>query len=196
MNYYIIFKPYKMISQFTSSHKKKCLDELPFVFPKDVYPVGRLDENSEGLLILTNDKKLNHKLLNPQFEHKRIYWAHLQGKITSEAIKKLEEGVAISVESEPYFTKPAKVKRINPPENLPLRGHPVKDTLPTSWIELVLTEGKNRQVRRMTSGVGFPTVRLIRVAIEDIRLENMQPGDVRELKKEVVYKKLKISNED
>ena len=196
MNYYIIFKPYKMISQFTSSHKKKCLDELSFVFPKDVYPVGRLDENSEGLLILTNDKKLNHKLLNPQFEHKRIYWAHLQGNITSEAIKKLEEGLAISVESEPYFTKPAKVKRINPPENLPLRGHPVKDTLPTSWIELVLTEGKNRQVRRMTAGVGFPTVRLIRVAIEDIRLENMQPGDVRELKKEVVYKKLKISTED
>jgi 23S rRNA pseudouridine2457 synthase len=195
MQYYIIYKPYKMISQFTSSHKKKCLDLLEYKFPKDVYPVGRLDENSEGLLILTNDKTLNHKLLNPQFEHKRIYWAHLQGKITTEALKKLEGGLEISVESEPYFTKPAKAKVIPSPKNLPDRGHPVKDSLPTSWIELTLTEGKNRQVRRMTAGVGFPTLRLIRVAIEDVRLENMQPGEVRELKKEALLKKLNIQGD-
>lgn len=193
MNYYIIYKPYKIISQFTSSHrKKKCLGELGYPFPKDVYPVGRLDENSEGLLILTNDKKLNYKLLNPAFEHKRIYLVQLQGIITKEALRQLENGVTIALDAGPYLTKPCKVRTVPKPEKLPPRGHPISDRLPTSWIELTLTEGKYHQVRKMTAGVGFPCLRLIRIAIEDIRLENMQPGEVRELKKEAVYKKLNI----
>jgi len=193
MNYYIIYKPYKMISQFTSSHKKKrCLGELGFAFPKDVYPLGRLDDNSEGLLILTNDKSLNHKLLNPAFEHKRIYLVQLQGLITLEALKNLETGVTIALDAGPYLTKPCKVKLVKKPENLPSRGHPISDRLPTSWIELTLTEGKFHQVRKMTAGVGFPCLRLIRIAIEDLRLENMQPSDVRELKKDAIYKKLNI----
>lgn len=193
MNYYIIYKPYKMISQFTSTHKKKCLDSLGFIFPKDVYSLGRLDENSEGLLILSNDKSLNFKLLNPEFEHKRIYHVQLQGIITSEAMKQMETGVTIALEAGAYHTKPCKVKKIKQPENLPLRAHPVSENLPTSWIELTLTEGKFHQVRKMTAGVGFPCIRLIRIAIEDIRLEQMQPGDVRELKQDAVYKKLFIS---
>jgi len=194
MNYYIIYKPYKFISQFTSSHKKKkCLGELGFVFPKDVYPVGRLDENSEGLLILTNDKKLNFKLLNPEFEHKRVYLVQLQGIITSEALKQLEAGITIALDAGPYLTRPCKVKVVPKPEKLAPRAHPISEQLPTSWIELVLTEGKFHQVRKMTAGVGFPCIRLIRIAIEDIRLETMQPFDVRELKKEALYKKLNIS---
>jgi len=193
MNYYIIYKPYKIISQFTSSHrKKKCLGELGYPFPKDVYPLGRLDENSEGLLILTNDKSLNHKLLNPAFEHKRIYLVQLQGIITTEAIKQLETGVSIALDAGVYITKPCKAKQVKKPENLAPRAHPISDRLPTSWIELTLTEGKFHQVRKMTAGVGFPCVRLIRIAIEGIRLENMQPAEVRELKKEAVYKKLNI----
>lgn len=193
MNYYIIYKPYKMISQFTSSHKKKkCLGELGFEFPKDVYPVGRLDENSEGLLILTNDKSLNFKLLNPEFEHKRIYLVQLQGMITADALKQLETGVTIALDAGPYLTRPCRVKVVKKPESLPLRGHPISDRLPTSWIELTLTEGKFHQVRKMTAGVGFPCLRLIRIAIEDIRLELMQPGEVREMKKDAVYKKLNI----
>lgn len=193
MNYYIIYKPYKIISQFTSSHsKKKCLGELGFSFPKDVYPVGRLDENSEGLLILTNDKNLNYKLLKPEFEHKRIYLVQLQGIITTEALKQIENGIVIALDAGPYTTKPCKVKSITAPQNLPLRRHPISERLPTSWIELILTEGKFHQVRKMTAGVGFPCLRLIRIAIEDIRLENMQPGDVRELKQDAVYKKLHI----
>lgn len=192
MNYYIIYKPYKMISQFTSSHKKKCLDQLDFRFQKDVYPLGRLDENSEGLLILTNDKSLNHKLLKPEFEHKRVYLVQLQGFITSQALKQLESGITIALDSGPYLTKPCKVKQVKKPENLPPRGHPISDRLPTSWIELTLTEGKYHQVRKMTAGAGFPCLRLIRIAIEGIRLEQMQPGEVRELKREAVYKKLSI----
>ncbi|MES2591334.1 MAG: pseudouridine synthase [Bacteroidota bacterium] len=193
MNYYIIYKPYKMISQFTSSHKKKCLDLLDFSFPKDVYPVGRLDENSEGLLILTNDKSLNYKLLTPEFEHKRIYLVQLQGIITSEALKQIEKGITIALDAGPYTTKPCKVKQVKKPENLAPRAHPVSELLPTSWIELILTEGKYHQVRKMTAGVGFPCIRLIRIAIEDLRLESMKPGEVRELKKDAVYKKLQIA---
>jgi 23S rRNA pseudouridine2457 synthase len=193
MNYYIIYKPYKIISQFTSSHKKKkCLGELGFPFPKDVYPVGRLDENSEGLLILTNDKKLNFKLLNPAFEHKRIYLVQLQGIISADALKQLEAGVTIALDAGPYLTRPCKVKVVPAPEKLPPRGHPISDRLPTSWIELTLTEGKFHQVRKMTAGVGFPCLRLIRIAIEGIRLETMQPAEVREMKRDAVYKKLNI----
>lgn len=184
-----------MISQFTSSHKKKCLDMLNFSFPKDVYPVGRLDENSEGLLILTNDKNLNHKLLNPEFGHKRIYLVQLQGVITPEAVKLMEAGITIALDAGPYTTRPCKVKVVKKPEVLPPRGHPISDRLPTSWIEMTLTEGKFHQVRKMTAGAGFPCLRLIRIAIEDIRLENMQPGDVRELKRDAVYKKLHIQLE-
>lgn len=194
MNYYIIYKPYKMISQFTSSHKKKCLDLLEFNFPKDVYPVGRLDENSEGLLILTNDKSLNHKLLKPEFEHKRVYLVQLQGIITLEAIKQIENGITIALDAGPYLTKPCKIKQVKKPEKLPPRGHPISDRLPTSWIELILTEGKYHQVRKMTAGAGFPCLRLIRIAIEEVRLEQMQPGEVRELKKDQLYKKLNIAD--
>lgn len=195
MNYYIIYKPYKMISQFTSSHKKKCLDLLEFSFPKDVYPLGRLDENSEGLLILTNDKSLNFKLLNPEFEHKRVYLVQLQGIITPEALKQIETGITIALDAGPYITKPCKVKQVKKPENLPPRGHPISEQLPTSWIELTLTEGKYHQVRKMTAGAGFPCIRLIRIAIEDIRLESMLPGEIRELKRDAVYKKLHIEAE-
>lgn len=184
-----------MISQFTSTHKKQCLDSLNFTFPKDVYPVGRLDENSEGLLILTNDKSLNFKLLTPEFEHKRVYLVQLQGLITPEALKQIETGITIALDAGPYFTKPCKIKLVKKPENLPSRDHPVSELLPTSWIELTLTEGKYHQIRKMTAGAGFPCIRLIRIAIEEIRLERMQPGDVRELKREAVYKKLHISTE-
>ncbi len=166
---------------------------MEFTFPKDVYPLGRLDENSEGLLILTNDKKLNYKLLNPEFEHKRIYLVQLQGIITAQALKQLEQGVTIALDAGPYTTKPCKAKQVKKPESLAPRAHPVSERLPTSWIELTLAEGKFHQVRKMTAGVGFPCLRLIRIAIEELRLESMQPGEVRELKRDAVYKKLHIS---
>lgn len=194
LKYYIIYKPYKIISQFVSSHrKKKCLDKLNFPFPEDVRPIGRLDENSEGLLILTNDKKLNYKLLNPAFQHSRVYLVQLQGIITTEAVLQLESGVTIAQDAGPYFTKPCKVKIVPKPENLPPRGHPISESLPTSWIEITLIEGKFHQVRKMTAGVGFPCLRLIRIAIENIKIENMQPGDVKELTAEYIYKKLNIN---
>lgn len=168
------------------------MGELGFAFPKDVYPIGRLDENSEGLLILTNDKNLNYKLLKPEFKHKRIYLVQLQGMVHQEVIKQLEVGVTIALDAGSYLTRPCKAKIVVKPENLPPRGHPISESLPTSWIELTLTEGKFHQVRKMTAGVGFPCLRLIRIAIEEICLESMQPGDIRELKKDAIYKKLHI----
>lgn len=170
------------------------MDVLNFTFPKDVYPLGRLDENSEGLLILSNDKSLNYKLLSPEFEHKRIYLVQLQGLINAEALKQIESGVTIALDGGPYTTKSCRVKQVKKPDNLPPRGHPISERLPTSWIELTLTEGKFHQIRKMTAGVGFPCLRLIRIAIEEIRIENMLPGDVRELKRDVIYKKLNISS--
>ena len=191
MRYFIIYKPYGMICQFSKEGDKATLADLAFNFPKDVYPLGRLDTDSEGLLILTNDKKLNHKLLNPDFAHERTYYVQVDGQIHKEALKQLEEGVTIKVNKKDYFTNPAKAKSLDEP-TLPPRNPPVRyrAAIPTSWFSLTLTEGKNRQVRHMTAAVNFPTLRLVRYAIETIELGEMQSGDVVELSGTELYTKL------
>ncbi len=191
MRYFIIYKPYGMICQFSKEGDKQTLADLPFDFPKDVYPLGRLDTDSEGLLILTNDKKLNHKLLNPSFEHERTYYVQVDGQIHKEAINQLKEGVTIRIKKRDYFTNPAKAQSIEEPI-LPPRNPPVRyrASIPTSWISLTLTEGKNRQVRHMTAAVKFPTLRLVRYAIENLELGKMQSGDVVELSGTELYTKL------
>ena len=150
--------------------------------PKDVYPVGRLDYDSEGLLLLTNDKSLNHQLTEPKFAHSRTYWVQVDGDITNEAIKKLEQGVIINVNGKEYKTLPARAAKIRDDSKItpriPLVRYRVN--IPTSWVVLTLTEGKNRQVRKMTAAVGFPTLRLIRHAIGKLTLDNVQPGEYRE----------------
>lgn len=190
-NYYQIYKPYGTISQFSPEGDKPTLALLG-TFPKDVYPVGRLDTDSEGLLLLTNDKEINNRLLNPKFKHQRIYWAQVDGAVTDEAIGQLCKGVTITVDGKPHATLPAKARVLTESPALPERTPPirVRKSIPTSWIELSLHEGKNRQVRKMTAAVGFPTLRLVRAAIAGIKLGNMQPGDVIELNKEQVEKLL------
>lgn len=187
--YYIIYKPYKMLSKFTPEGKLKGLAELDFNFPKDVYPVGRLDSDSEGLLLLSNDSSLNHKLLHPSQMHERTYFVQVDGIILPDALKQLEKGVEISVEGKQYFTKPAKAELIEEPEYLPERIPPVRyrKSLPTSWLKLTLTEGKNRQVRRMTAKVGFPTLRLIRFSIGELDFGNLGPGEVKEMGQSEIY---------
>jgi 23S rRNA pseudouridine2457 synthase len=194
MNYYIIYKPYNMVSQFQREKKIMGLKGLEYPFPADVYPVGRLDADSEGLLILTNDNRLNHKLLHPSQKHERVYLVQLNGVITEDAIKELESGIEISIEGKAYFTQPAKAEIMEEPETLPERMPPVpyRKSLPTSWLKLTLTEGKNRQVRRMTAKVGFPTLRLIRTSIEDLNIENLKPFEVREISKELIFNLLKL----
>lgn len=189
-SYFIIYKPYGTLSQFTPEGNKPGLGSL-FKFPLDCYPVGRLDADSEGLLLLTNDKKINQKLLDPKAGHKRTYLVQVDGAITQEAVNKLAAGVEIKVEGKNYHTLPAVAEMIEEPE-LPPRNPPVRfrKTIPTSWIRLTLTEGKNRQVRHMTAAVGFPTLRIVRVSMEKIELGKMNSGDVIELKGNDVYEQL------
>lgn len=192
--YFLIYKPFGMMSQFSKEGDKPTLADLPFQFPKDIYPVGRLDADSEGLLLLTNDSFLNNRLLNPKFKHQRTYFVQVDGQISIEAVQKLQKGVQISIDGKPHQTLPAKAELLVnepplPPRNPPIR---VRQNIPTTWVSLTLHEGKNRQVRRMTAAVGFPTLRLVRWAIEDVKTGTMQPAEVVEVEKEWLFKKLKI----
>lgn len=183
-NYYVIFKPYGVLSQFSRPEPQhKTLADIGFKFPKDVYPVGRLDKDSEGLLILTNDKRLNHRLLNPDFAHRRTYAVQVDGQMTDDAIQVLEKGVDIKLGKTMYHTLPASAKLLPEGIGLPERDPPVRfrKTIPTSWLELTLVEGKNRQVRKMCAKTGFPVLRLVRTRIEKLGLEGLFPGDVKEV---------------
>lgn len=190
--YYIIYKPYLAVSQFSPLDGKKTLSDY-FTLPKDVYPVGRLDHDSEGLLFLTSDTALNSLLLNPVNKHERTYWVQVEGIISQSAIGRLEKGLKISIDGKPHKTLPAKSQLIEepvlPPRNPPIR---VRQTVPTSWISITLTEGKNRQVRRMTAAVGYPTLRLVRYSIEDLTLELLKGNNIKQISKEEAYKLLHI----
>lgn len=181
------------MSQFSKEGDKPTLADLPFDFPKDIYPVGRLDADSEGLLLLTNDTFLNNRLLNPKFKHQRTYFVQVDGQISEEACRQLQTGVTISIDGKPHATLPAKVKQLVNEPLLPERNPPVRfrQNIPTSWVALTLHEGKNRQVRRMTAAVGFPTLRLVRWSIEDVKLGSLQPSEVKEVEKEWLFKKLR-----
>jgi 23S rRNA pseudouridine2457 synthase len=185
--YSIIYKPFNVLCQFTSVDNKQCLSDY-FSVPKDVYPVGRLDYDSEGLLLLTNDKKINHALLHPSKKHARTYWVQVDGAITENAILQLQKGVQISVDGKVHHTLPCKAALLINAPTIPERNPPIRirKNIPTSWIELIVTEGKNRQVRKMTAAVGFPTLRLIRYKIEKCSINNMEPGTMQILTKQQV----------
>jgi 23S rRNA pseudouridine2457 synthase len=190
--YFIAYKPFGMLTQF--SGEEYTLASLGD-FPKEVYPVGRLDKDSEGLLLLTDDKALNHQLLNPRFGHQRTYYVQVEGIPTSEALAQLQQGVTIQVDGMSYRTKPALVKLVDPAPILPERNPPIRyrASIPDCWLALTLIEGKNRQVRKMTAAVGFPTLRLVRFSMEKITLDGMDAGEVRELSQELVYRALGLT---
>lgn len=181
-HYYKIYKPAGYLSQFISNQttrkNKKKLGAL-YPFAKDTMHVGRLDQNSEGLLLLTTDGIQCNQILSNKYE--KEYYAQIDGLIDDDAVQKLSEGVHISINKSKYLTKPCKVKSIDTPD-LPT-GYRIRDERhgPTSWVSIILTEGKYRQVRKMTAAVGFPTLRLVRVRIGHHHLEDMQPGDVIEI---------------
>jgi 23S rRNA pseudouridine2457 synthase len=180
--YYKLYKPYGFLSQFSGESNDKLLGEL-FPFPINVYPVGRLDKDSEGLLLLTNDNSFKHKLLDPSSNKHKVYWVQVDGEITAEAVEKLRSGtIEIKHKGKPYTVRKAECKRIDAP-SIEDRQPPIRfrKEIPTSWIELTITEGKNRQVRKMTAAVGFPTLRLVRVNIENYSIEGMKPGDCNEI---------------
>jgi 23S rRNA pseudouridine2457 synthase len=181
MNFrYILFhKPYDVVSQFSDRERSSRPTLHDFIQVPEVYPVGRLDRDSEGLMLLTSDGALQHRLTDPRFEHPRTYLAQVEGVPGPEALRLLREGVRI----QDYQTRPARVRALTTEPDVAPRDPPVRfrKLIPTSWIELILTEGRNRQVRRMTAAVGFPTLRLIRTAIGELRLEGLAPGEWRDL---------------
>lgn len=195
--YFILYKPYGMLSQFTEEAPGQLtLRALKPTLPKGVYPVGRLDKDSEGLLLLTNDNILNHKILDPRFRHRRTYLVQVEGIPSPEAIRRLQQGVAIKTDKGPYQTLPARVRLLATPPELPEREPPVRfrASIPDSWIEITLTEGKNRQVRRMCAGVGYPVLRLVRIAIEGLNLGKMKPGEVMEMQKAPLFRLLGLKS--
>ena len=173
-SYIAFYKPYAVISQFSPEGDKTTLAK--FGFAKDVYPIGRLDFDSEGLLLLSNDAALNSALLHPSFGHERTYLIQVEGIPTEAAIKQLEQGVLIQGRT----TQAAKARVIDSEPDIPARPVPIRfrKNIPTAWIELILQEGKNRQVRRMTAAVGHPTLRLLRTAIGALNLFDLdlKPG--------------------
>ncbi|MEO8399468.1 MAG: pseudouridine synthase [Ignavibacteriaceae bacterium] len=175
--YLIVNKPYGVLSQFTDKEKRKTLSSL-YKFPKNIFPVGRLDLDSEGLLILTDDKALTDFLLNPKNHHEKEYYVQVENIPDKNTLKKLEEGVIIEKKN----TLPSKAKIINDPK-IPPRNPPIRErkNIPTAWISLTIKEGRNRQVRKMTASVGCPTLRLVRIRIKNIFLGRLNPGEVREL---------------
>jgi 23S rRNA pseudouridine2457 synthase len=176
---YIIFhKPYGVLSQFTQESPKH-ITLKNYIDVPDVYPVGRLDWDSEGLLLLTNDGQLQHRLAHPRFGHERTYWVQVERIPDADAINKLQTGVEI----QNYRTLPAKVRLLSQEPPVCDRTPPIRfrKNIPTAWLEITLTEGKNRQVRRMTAAVGFPTLRLVRVSITHLQLDGLQPGQWRDL---------------
>ncbi len=175
--YFALNKPYGVLSQFSDQSNRKTLKGL-FNFPKGVYPVGRLDMDSEGLLILTNDKKLTGHLLSPKHHHEKEYYVQVENIPSESVLNNLRDGAVV----EEKITLPAKVKLIKPP-NFVERIPPIRnrENIPTAWLSMIITEGRNRQVRKMTAKVGHPTLRLIRVRIKNILIGKLKPGEVREL---------------
>lgn len=175
----LFYKPFNVLSQFTDegSGKRTLSDFGPF--PKSVYPVGRLDYDSEGMLLLTDDNSLKHRLLEPKFGHPRTYLAEVERIPDEAALERLRRGVVI----EGRMTRPAEVRLLPDVPALPERVPPVRfrKNVPTAWIELTLTEGRNRQVRKMTAAVGFPTLRLVRTKIGAVTLGPLAPGEHRVL---------------
>ena len=182
-----------MLSQFSAEGEHRTLADLPFTFPKDVYPVGRLDADSEGLLLLTNDNRLKTRLLDPTKRHWRTYYVQVEGSLTDEACAALAKGVVISINGKKHNTLAARVQKLDPPE-LPERNPPIRfrKQIPTSWVSIGLHEGKNRQVRRMTAAVGFPTLRLVRWAIGAVTAQGLVPEQVVELSRAQVVGKLEV----
>lgn len=173
----IIFnKPYGVLSQFTQEHGHPSL--AGFGFPKGVYPAGRLDRDSEGLLLLTSDGALQARVADPRFKLPKTYWAQVEREITGEALARLRAGVTLADGP----TLPCGARAL-PDPGLPERVPPVRfrKTVPTSWAELALKEGRNRQVRRMLAAVGFPVLRLLRRAVGPLTTEGLAPGQWREL---------------
>ncbi|XFA73589.1 pseudouridine synthase [Thermosynechococcaceae cyanobacterium Okahandja] len=181
--YVILNKPYRVLCQFQDPQGRLTLKD--YVPIPDIYAAGRLDYDSEGLVLLTNDGRLQHRLTDPRYGHPRTYWVQVEGEPTATALEQLRQGVLL--QGKP--TRPASVTLLPEAPPVPPRDPPIRYRrhIPTPWLSLTLREGRNRQVRRMTAAVGLPTLRLIRVAIGTIALNDLAPGCWRDLTRDEQY---------
>lgn len=183
---YLIYKPYLMHSQFSRElPAHTTLADLDFEFPKDVYPIGRLDADSEGLLLLSNDKSLNKKILDPLEKVPKTYWVQVEGIPDEASLQRLREGVMISVKGKKHITAPAVLSLLSEAPDLPERQPPIRfrKNVPDAWLSISITEGKNRQVRKMLAAIGFPVLRLVRAQLLHFQLgagslQKMQAGEI------------------
>ncbi|MCB0692884.1 MAG: pseudouridine synthase [Lewinellaceae bacterium] len=193
--YFTIYKPYGVLCQFTPDHPgQQTLADL-YALPTDIYPVGRLDQDSEGLLLMTNDNALKSRVLSPESKVEKTYWAQVEGQIMANDLLPLQRGIAIRIKGRSIPLLPVSGRVLEHPPLLPDRTPPIRfrKSVPDSWVELVLQEGKNRQVRRMMAAIGFPVLRLVRARIANVQLGTMLPGDIREWTSEEMYQQLGIS---
>ena len=184
-SYILFYKPYGVLSQFTQKKNHKALCDFG-PFPKDVYAAGRLDADSEGLLFLTNDPTVNHRLTDPKFEHEKKYSVQIEGIPDDDDLIQLSSGVVIEAKR----TRPAIVRLLDHEPDFPPRAVPIRfrKNVPTTWLEIALREGRNRQVRKMTAAIGHPTLRLIRTSIAFLTLKELHPCEHRELTPEEIEK--------
>lgn len=188
--HFILFKPWGYHSQFKlAGNKKKLLLGSLHNFPEGTMSIGRLDKPSEGLLLLTTDGKMSETVRSKKVE--KEYYVQVDGEITEEALNSLRDGVDIMVEKQLYRTRPGQASILNPTPTLPLRGKPIRDDRhgPSTWISITIVEGKNRQIRKMTAAVGFPTLRLVRYRIGDITISDLKAGEVREINLDAYFKR-------
>lgn len=194
--YFIIYKPRDMVSQFISSHKVKLLGDLNYTFPEGTHAVGRLDNNSEGLLLLTTNKKITRLLFESDTPHKRSYLVQVRHIVTAETIQQLRAGVSIRIKGGgDYITAPCEASIVEDPGIFLPGTDEIKELYTYSWIMITLTEGKFRQVRKMVAVVKHQCKRLIRVSIEDMTLQHLQPGEVKEINEKDFFDKLKIKSD-
>lgn len=191
MRTFAVYKPHGVLSQFTSEDGHPGLLDLGLSLPKDVWPVGRLDRDSEGLLLLTNDNHLKRALTEPERNHRKTYWVQVEGAPSDAEIASLRRPMHLRIRKKDVTTKPAHVSLLTPPD-IPERVPPIRKRLfiPTTWLSIALTEGKNRQIRKMTAYVGFPTLRILRVGIGSLTLSQLDlaPGECRQLTAEEVLR--------
>ncbi len=186
--YYIINKPFNMLSQFVSVDDTRLLGKLDYTFPEGIHAIGRLDCHSEGLLILTTDKKITKLLFNSGQPHTRTYLVQVLKIVTPETLEKIASGVNIRIRGGDYWvTTPCQVSIIEEPKNLPDLEMPFQKFIPHTWLRITLTEGKYHQVRKMVAAVGHKCKRLIRESIDNLQLGNLESGGVKEFEKEEFF---------
>ena len=191
--YFIINKPYKMVSQFVSPDNVGLLTDINYNFPAGIHAIGRLDNHSEGLLILTTNKKVTKLLFESKIPHKRTYLVQVRDVVSTASLHKLQNGVTIIIKGgESYTTTPCEVLIVNKPATLYSREDEFLERLPSTWLLITLTEGKFHQVRKMVDAVRHRCKRLIRISIEDLLLNDLQPGEVKEIDESIFFEQLKL----